>query len=61
MIIMDEPLKNVDQKPAIILRWANIRGGMVAVFGLTTWTTTNPSKSTPASVSSAVMRPLPQA
>lgn len=58
MIIIDEPTQKIAKKPARMLLWQKIRGGMVAVFGLRIWIATNPSNRQPASVRRAIMRPL---
>lgn len=34
MIIIEAPMHNVAQKPARMLLWQKMRGGMVAVLGL---------------------------
>lgn len=51
-------MQKVAQKPAKMLRWQKIRGGMVAVLGLRIWTAMNPIKRTPASTRRAMIRPL---
>lgn len=61
MTIIEAPKLHVAHAPAKMLRCLMMRGGTVAVSGLKIWTRTKPMRRTPASTSSAMMRPLLQA